>query len=225
MKFVELSIPRIDENNATRLFDQLQNIEDLILDGNLFCFNLDSFVNLRRLFIRGKIKDGFNFDLFKNLSNQLVLLSIDIAKIDYETIQKLFKGHSFSKLKVLDIRHCKIRRIETKFIQQFPILMVICMPDCNIETIEDDAFFNSKELLVLDLRHNLLKGLYKRYFSNLIKLQYFVVFKNRLEFIEDGLFSHMKNLKGIDVSHNPLIINSLKAFDCVATVDIKIDRK
>ena len=159
---------------------------------------MDSFVYLRRLFIRGKIKDDFNFDLFKNLSNQLVHLEIDIANIDYKKIQKLFKGHNFSKLKVLDIRHCTIRRIETKFIQQFPILMAIRMSDCKVETIEDDAFLNLKELLVLDLRHNLLKSLYKRHFSNLTNLVYFIVVKNRLEFIEDGIFSDMKNLKVVE---------------------------
>ena len=224
LKFFELSIPRIDENNTTRLFDQLQNIEDLILDGNLYCFNVDYFVNLRRLFLIGKIKDDFNYDLLKNLSNQLVFLSIDIANIDYETIQKLFKSYNFSNLKALDIRHCKIRRIETKFIQKFPVLMAIRMSDCKVETIEDDAFFNSKELLVLDLRHNLLKSLYKRYFSNLINLEYFIMFKNRLEFIEDGIFSEMKNLKIIDLSDNQLINNFIK-IDCAATADIKIDRK
>lgn len=73
------------------------------------------------------------------------------------------------------------------------------MSDCKVETIEDDAFSNSKELIVLDLRHNLLKTLYKRYFSNLINLEYFVAYKNPFEFIEDGTFLDFKKLKGIEL--------------------------
>ena len=181
LKAFELINTKIDEHITTQLFDQLQNIEELVLDGNLFYFNLDSFVNLHSILLSGNIKDGFNFDIFKNISIQLCYLEIFIYNIDYETLQKLFKGHNFSNLHTLEIVSCNIKRIEKKFIEQFPILKNFCMSDCKVETIDDDAFSNSKELVVLDLRENLLKSLYKRYFSNLINLEYFVAYENPLE--------------------------------------------
>lgn len=199
LKAFQLAFTIINETNTSELFDQLNYIEELVLEGNLYYFNLDSFVNLTDLLISGHIKDGFNFELFKNLSSQLNYLSIDIDCIDYQTIQKFFKGYNFSNLIVLEIKRSDIKRIEKKFLEQFPILKHIHMSECNIETIEDDAFSNSKELIILDLRHNLLKSLYKRYFSNLINLEYFVAYKNPIEFIEDATFSDFKNLKGIEL--------------------------
>ena len=70
-----MAIPCIDEAN-THIFDQLQNIEEMFLHSNFHYFNLDSFVNLKSLLIRGYIQKDFNFDLFKNLANQLEHLGI-----------------------------------------------------------------------------------------------------------------------------------------------------
>ena len=201
LKYFELIIPRIDENNTLRIFDQLQNIEELKLSGNLHNFNLDSFVNLRRLFLCGYIKDGFNFELIKNLSNQLDKLTLLIPKTDYETIFKILNGHNFSNLQNLVIAYCNIRRVEKKFIEQFPSLKILRLIKCNIETIEDDAFSHLKELTILDLTDNLLKCLYNRQYSGLVALEKIILSKNRIEDIEDGIFSHMKNLKDIHITN------------------------
>lgn len=214
MKKFELKCERIDENNTALLFDddQLQNIEELYLSGSKLCyFNLDSFVGLKKLLIRGNISDGFNFDIFKNISTQLSLICIIIDKLDYDSILKLF-AHDFSNVQILDIRNCNIKILEKKFIEKFPRLIKFCMSNCNLEMIEDGVFSNFKELVRLDMRKNLLKRLYKRDFSNLVNLNFFYMCKNRIEFIEDGIFSHMKHLKYVDLSDNQLVIHNLKPF-------------
>ena len=197
LKYFELIIPRIDENNTSRIFDQLQNIEELKLSGNLHNFNLDSFVNLRCLSLCGYIKDGFNFELIKNLPNQLDTLVVLIPKIDYEAILKILNGHNFSNLQSLALAHCNIKKIEKKFIEQFPSLKKLRLNNCNVETIEDNAFSHLKYLILLDLSENLLKSLYNRQFSGLVNLEKIILFKNCIENVDDEIFSHMKKLKKI----------------------------
>lgn len=224
LKCFDLSIPRIDEKNTTHIFEQIQNVEKICIIGDLYYFNLDNLVNLKRLYIRGNICDGFNFELFKNLSNQLDHLSIAIHNYDYDTFLKLINGCNFSNLQTLHIADTNIRRIEKKLIEKFPRLQNFRMTNCNLEIIEDDAFSSSENLILLDLRENLLKNLYKRLFSKLVNLKYFSMHKNRLESIENGMFSHMRNIKYIDVSYNQLVIRNLEPFrgKYLGTVDICI---
>lgn len=191
LKIFHLLVPRIDENNTIGLFDQMQNIEELHLNGNLFYFNLDSLVNLKKLSLCGRFRDDFNLELLKNLAIQLEYLNINISKIKYESILKLLNGHNFSNLLSLDIRHCNTRKIEKKFMDQFPSLQTLRMIKCNIETIEDKVFSNLKELTLLDLSENWLTRLYKRDFSDLINLEIFYIGGNPILFIEDRTFSNV----------------------------------
>lgn len=227
MKYFHLAIPRtkIDDNNATlsHLFDQLQNIEELVLYSNFYYFNLDNFVNLKKLLLRGNIRDGFNFELLKNLYNQLDDLSIYIHNIDYKTIFKLLNGHTFSNLKCVCLKSSNIKRLEKRFFEHFPNLQIFYMTKCKLEIIDDDEFSNSQGLIILDLEDNLLKSLNKQIFSKLINLERFIMNKNRLESIDNGIFSHMNKLKFINLNDNRLVIRNLKeAFDCEETVDIRI---
>lgn len=218
--FLDLSIPRIDENNTAHLFDQLQRIEYLTLTGDLYYFNLNSLLSLKAFFLIGQLCDGFNFELVKSLCNQIIHISIIIDKTDYEFIAKLFNCHKFPHIDSLDIRNCDIRRLEKKFIEKFPRLELFRMSNCNLDTIEDGVFSNLN-LIYLDLRQNLFKTLYKKDFSKL-NLEEFNMSKNKLESIEDGIFSDMKNLLKINLSDNQLVIPSLK-FDCADTVKINIE--
>lgn len=225
MILFDLSIPRIDENNTLHLFDQLCNIEHLTLKGKFYYFNLESLVNLKTLIIIGHMYDSFNIELLRNISNQLHFISIindkTVGKIDYDFIIKLFSGYNFSTLGCLDLRNCNMRRLEKKFMDQFPNLKLTRVSNCNLEMIEDDAL--SQKIVYLDLRQNLFKTLCKRDFSKLINLKYFNMSKNNLESFENGIFSNMKNLESIDLSDNHLVIENLKAFGCADTIDIKID--
>ena len=212
LKCFNLIMPIIDENNTKELFDQLQNIEELRISGNFHYFNFDSLVNLKSILINGYFCDGFNFELFKNLFNQLNELHIIIDNIDYEGLLKLLNGHTFLNLEILDIRQCNIKILEKKFIEQFPNLRIFRMRNCNLEIIENDAFSIAHQLYCLDLRENLFKRICSLDFSKLVNLEYFYVRKNRIESIENGTFSHMKNLKLIDICDNQLVIPNLDEF-------------
>ena len=204
VKIFHLYIPRIDENILSPLFDQLQNIEELSLHGDLNYFNLDNLVNLRRLCLDGTL-NAFNFELFKNVSLQLEELAMFFRKIDYEIIIKFFYGHTFPNIQLLNIDGCNMRRIEKTFIDRFPNLLKCRITNCCIETIEDNAFSNLKELYLLDLSENLLKRLYKRDFSGLVNLKSIILHKNRINFFENGIFSHMKNLEFIYLNDNKFV--------------------
>ena len=212
LKCFELIMPIIDENNTKELFDQLQNIEELHIGGDFHYFNFDSLVNLKSIIINGSICDGFNFELFKNLYNQINELHICINNIDYEGLLKLLNEHTFHNLEILVISQCNIKRLEKKFIEQFPSLGIFRMSNCNLEIIENDAFSISKKLKYLDLSENIFKNISKLDFSKLSNLEYFYMRKNCLESIENGSFSHMKNLKLIELSDNQLVIRNLDAF-------------
>ena len=91
LKQLNLAIaPEIDNNLLTKLFEMCPNIEELTLRG-IFCnINVDSFVNLKKLRLNGDLSDEFNFDLFKNISNQLEELWIEFKNINDEMISKMF---------------------------------------------------------------------------------------------------------------------------------------
>ena len=212
LKIFHLYTHCVNENNTTRLFDQLQNIDELFLYGRLYYFNLDNLVNLRRLTLAGPTYDSFNFEILKYLPNQLDELSIYIDNIDYKTIVEMIDCHNVSYLSVLNIMDCNIKIIEKKFIDKFPCLHIFRMTNCNIETIEDKAFSNLKGLVTLDLSSNLLKKLYKRYFSELVNLEYVIMFDNLIEFIENGTFSNMKEVNLLDLSDNIINIDDIEPF-------------
>ena len=193
----------IDENITTKLCDQLRNIEQLSLSGDLSYFNLDDFVNLKSLVLKGVINDDFNFQLFKNLCNQLEQLSI-LSYIDNQVLFKLFDGHCFPNLVKLEYEYCSIIIINKSYFNQFPMLRELSMNNCKIKLIEDDAFLNLKHLVRLDLRENSLKTLDKRIFTELGNLEQLNLSKNRLEYIEKDIFSNLKNLKSLDLSDNRL---------------------
>lgn len=205
-------MPTIDENNTKELFDQLQNIEELRISGDFYYFNFDSLVNLKSIMINGSFWDGFNFELFNNLFNQLNELHISINNIDYEGLLKLLNGYTFHNLEILEIKQCNIKILEKKFIDQFPNLQIFMMNNCNLEIIENDAFSISKKLKYLDLSENMFKRISKLDFSKLVNLEYFLMRKNCLESIENGTFLDMKNLKLIEVSDNQLVIRNLNPF-------------
>lgn len=185
LRVFHLSVHRIDEN-ITHIFDQMQYIEELSLHANLNYFNLDNLVNLSRLCIGGNLCNDFNFELFKNLSKQLEQLTFFFYKIDYEIFVKMLNGHNFLNLLTLNIDGCNMRRIEKKFIDQFPNLVKFTVTNCSIETIEDNAFSNLKDLYLIDLSDNLLERIYKRCFSG-SRQKKVILLQNDIKFIEDGL--------------------------------------
>ena len=193
LKEFHISTPKIDENIISQLLLLIPNIEELLLNGNLHYFSLDDFVNLRCLCLSGTLKDDFNFELFKKLSYQLEsLIFLDMKQInlnffDYEMFVKLLNGHNFLNLKTLFIDGGKIKRLEKKFIDQFPSLAYCRIINCCIETIEDKAFSNMKNLVYSDLSDNLLERIYKSYFSDQLDRLKIILKKNPIKFVENGI--------------------------------------
>ena len=111
----------IDEKIVTRLLEQVPNIQELHLNGDLSFFNLDNFVNLRVLKLSGKIKD-FNFELFKNLCNQLEDIKISIGNLKKKTFLKLFDGYNFPYLVDLTIEFLDMYRLKKEFINRLPMV-------------------------------------------------------------------------------------------------------
>ena len=94
----------IDHNNLTQLFNQVHYIRQLFIVGDFSFINLDSLVNLKLLAIDGNIKDYFNFDLLKNLCDQLKILKIGFFNSDDKTFFKFFDGLNIPNLKTKTIR-------------------------------------------------------------------------------------------------------------------------
>lgn len=166
----------IDENIISQLLDQVPHIQELRLFGNFSHFNLDHLVNLKQLLLLGTINENFDYDLLKNLCNQLEILKIVLTNSD---VNKL-SGHHFPNLQNFCISNCNVKILKKEFFDRFPMLQNLFINDCNLEEIENDAFSNLKQLLFLDLS------------------------KNRLKFIEKNTFSNLKNLQILDLSKNEL---------------------
>ena len=170
----------IDENIISKLLGQVQYIKQLFLTGNFSYFTLDSLYNLKLLSLAGTINDSFNFELFKNLCNQLVVLKTDLTNIDEKKLYKLFDGHTFPNLEKIAIRKCNLKKLNKEFLDRFPILRKLFIIKCNLKVIERNAFSNLSRLYCLDLSENMLQG------------------------IKKDAFSHLENLEVLDLSNNQL---------------------
>ena len=177
LKYLALSMScTIDENIISQLLDQVSHIEHLHLFGYFSHFNLDHLVNLKKLLLLGTINESFDYDLLKNLCNQLEILKIVLTNSD---VNKL-SGHHFPNLQNFCISNCHVKILKKEFFDRFPMLQNLFINDCNLEEIENDAFSNLKQLLFLDLSKNLLKFIEKNTFSNLKNLQILDLSKNEL---------------------------------------------
>ena len=192
----------IDEKLVTKILEQVSNIQELYLEGYLSYFNSDSFVNLKQLSIDGDIDEKFNFELFKNLCNQLEALTISIYNIDEKTLFKLFDGYNFPYLVELTIEFFNMKRLRLtkEFIDRLPKPRNrLNITDCNIEVIESDSFSNMQQLTSLDLSDN------------------------RIELIEENAFSNLKNLQKLDLTRNRLTNFDRKFIGLSESVEVKIE--
>ena len=83
-----MSVHTIDQEFITKLFDLISYLKD------------------------------FNFDLFKNLSNQLEEIMIYFSNIYYTTLDKLFDCSSFPYLLYFSIRKCNMKRLKKERVYQ-----------------------------------------------------------------------------------------------------------
>ena len=133
------------------------------------------------LSLDGTINDRFNFDLFKNLCNQLVVFKTDLTNIYEKKLYKLFDGHTFPNLETIAIRECNLKRLKKEFLDRFPILRKLFIIECNLKVIERKAFSNLSRLYCLDLSENRLQGIEKDTFSQLENLEVLDLSNNQLK--------------------------------------------
>ena len=129
----------INKDIVTGVLNQVPFIQELCLHGNLFHFNLDSFVNLRKLSLSGIINESFNSKFFENLCNQLEDIKISIYNIDEKTLIKLFDSYNFTYLTDFTIEFLFIKRLKKEFIDRLPKPRnKLNITDGLIEVIEHD---------------------------------------------------------------------------------------
>lgn len=188
----------IDEDIITGLLDQVPHIQELHLDGNLGYFNLDHLVNLRVLKIFETINEDFNLDLFKNLSDQLENIWIEVTNIDEKILVKLFDGCDFPYLVDFTVRFGNIKRLNKELFNGFSTLKRLRITNCEIKVIERDLFSNLKQLCSLCL------------------------IENRIKIVEENAFSKLENLQEVDLSFNELKKLSRKFVGLKKTVEFDI---
>ena len=192
---------KINNGVVTRLLKQVPHIQQLHLNGDLCYFNLDNFVNLRKLSLYGIINKNFNFELLKNLSSQLEDITIGFTNIDEEKFFKLFNGYKFPYLEDFTIEYLYINRLKKEFIDRLPIHKRLSTSECYIRTVENDSFSNMQQLISLDLS------------------------RNRIELIEENTFINLKNLQKLDLSHNRLTKFDRNFIGLGNSVEVNIKKK
>lgn len=168
----------IDENIVIKLCEQLPSIQELELKGNLSFFNLDNLVNLKKLILTGIIDEKFNFELFKNLCNQLEDIQISLSNINEKTYRKLFVGYTFPHLVDITLNFLETYVLKKQFINGFPMLKNLSIYDCNISVIDNDSFSNLEQLCFLELSFNQIQFIKKNAFLKLKNLQQVNLFGN-----------------------------------------------
>ena len=211
LKYLTLWIScTIDDDIITNLMSQVKHIEHLFLHGSFSYFNLDNLSNLKELSLVGTINENFNYELFKNLCNQLDAIYICLNKFDDKTFLKLFDGHNFSKLQNFVIRKYNIKILKKEFINRFPKLRQLFISECNLEEIELDAFSNSQQLFCLDLSQNRLKFIEKNMFLNLMNLEVLDLSKNELKNLDKEIIGITRFLNVDIILEN----NDFATFNC-----------
>ena len=183
----------INHDSSTKLFEIFPNIESLNLHGKFSNINLDRFVNLKKLSIYGLLSNDFNFDLFKNICNQLEYLKIRLNNLNDENISKLLIGHNFLNVLDLEIFNSKIIRLDKKLFDGFPNLQSFYAKyNQALKTIDKDAFSNLNNLKLLGLNFN-----------------------NQFSYLDPELFSYLKDLEKLDLRYNIFTQIDLKMFNYI----------
>lgn len=207
LKHLVLYTKQLNKSLSTQIFGNLTNIKELEVKGVFSDINLDYLVNLEKLAISGKIVYDLNFDLLKNLCKHLTELSINITNFDDQISSKLFQFHYFPNLVKLCLIGCKIKKLEKKLFDRFPMLQSLSITfNKELLQISNDAFSNLTNLIHLDLSWNIIESINQIQLSGLIKLETLLLSNSRIESIEENSFSSLKSLNELVLRVNNLSI-------------------
>ena len=159
LRRLKLDLETINSEVLLKLIEYLPYIEILHFRGDLSYFNLDALYNLKRLDLKCKILNDFNFHLFDNLCNQLEFITISCSNFDDKYLEKLFYGHNFPYLSTLSI-FCSSANIklEKKLFDGLRMLKKLMIDqNQNLRIIDNDVFSNLIELQELHLGDTCIK--------------------------------------------------------------------
>ena len=195
LKHLVLDTKQLNRSLSTQIFGHLTNIKELEVKSLFSDINFDDLVNLEKLTISGKISYDFNFGLLKNLCKHLKELSINITNFDDQISAKLFQFHYFPTLVKLCLTGCKIKKLEKKLFDRFPMLHYLSITfNKELLQISNDAFSNLTNLVHLDLSWNLIESINQIQLSGLIKLETLLLSNSRIESNLNELASRVNNL-------------------------------
>ena len=196
----------------SKLSDYLPNLQTLALNGHFSNFNLDNLINLNVLHFSGYLMDGFNYDLFKIICNQLEEIRIECENINDEYLTKLFYGYNFPYVHKLFLKRIKITKLEKRFLDRFPMLhTLIVIENRELREIDHYAFSNLKHLINLCFGKNSVESIDKCHFYNLPKIEKLILEGNPLKHIKEYTFSHLTSLKGLNLNGTQLTSLSSKS--------------
>ncbi|XP_053325772.1 chondroadherin-like [Spea bombifrons] len=104
----------------------------------------------------------------------------------------------------LHLQHNHFVVLHPRFIQDLPQLRSLHLSNCNISTIQSDAFVEVTSIHYLYLDSNQLSSFEDGAFNNLTSLIYLQLSKNKITYIQPGLFADLTELSNLHLSHNML---------------------
>ncbi|XP_004849535.1 LOW QUALITY PROTEIN: toll-like receptor 4 [Heterocephalus glaber] len=134
-----------------------------------------------------------------------------VPNITYDCMeQNLYKIPSSipSSAKHLDLSFNPLMFLGSQSFTSFPELEVLDLSRCEIQKIEDDAYWGLHYLSTLILTGNPIKNLAPGAFSGLLSLQKLVAVEINLSSLENFPIGHLKTLKELNVAHN--LVRSFK---------------
>ena len=174
-------------------------------------FNLDNIIHLQELSLNGSLDKDFDYDLIKNLCNQLTDLTINCSNFDDESMNKLFVDHHFPNLSKLRIMNTKITKLGTDFNSRFQQLRDLTIYNNREIRIDCDTFSSLKQLTRLKLTENYFTiDVDKKAFSELTNLEYLKISGKFI--IKEFMFTNLKNLTHLDLSNTRLDMLILPLF-------------
>ena len=156
------------------VFRHLQRLEELDLSNN----NLHSFAD-------------------KILGNLTKLKVLKLSENQLRTLEGNVIGQSLMSLHYLNISHCDLIQMDTRFLDKIP------------------------ELKTLDLSHNSLTGLNKDHFKNLTKSTFIDLSFNQLSVLDDYAFDSLR-LDYLNLANNDLTNVSRWAFNNLNCKELKL---
>ena len=113
-----------------------------------------------------------------------------------------FVSRGLSKLEVLQVDFCKLRKIEVGAFNGLTNLKRLSIRGNEINKIISGTFEKLSNLEYLDLAYNGLERLDAGFFTGLINLQIVVLAKNKLQFLHPDTFVGLSNLRSLYLSSN-----------------------